>query len=130
MMQQYSILLGCDQLYYNNWSIELLKSIHYHNPWIKLRCHVVNPVNLIKLDFVTYTTEDINFANDTSKISYLQSARFIAASKISMSESFITLDCDTICTRSFTQDDFAELFDNPYVMQHHKQDRWLVGMGT
>jgi len=129
-MQAYSILIACDQLYYDDWGIGLLKSINHHSPWIKLRCHVVNPINLEKLEFVEYTVEEIEFQNDEVKIAYLQAVRFIAASKIPMNESFITLDADTICTRSFTEEEFATLFDAHYVMQHPKDGRWLAGLVT
>jgi hypothetical protein len=125
-MRHYSILIGCDQSYYDDWGIALLQSIHYNNPWIKLRCHIVNPINAKELDFVSYTTENISFLNDESKISYLQAARFLAASKIPNSESLIVVDTDTICTRSFTEAEFKTLFTKQYVMQHHKSTRWLA----
>ena len=127
-MQAYSILIACDQTYYDNWATTLLNSIYHHNPWITLRCHVVNPSNFKKLDFVKYTTESILFTNDTSKIAYLQAARFIAAAKIPTSECVITLDADTICTREFTQEEFNKLFEKQYVLQHPKDSRWLAGL--
>jgi len=127
-MQHYSIVIGCDQLYYDTWSVHLLKSIHFYNPWIKLRCHIVNPSVLIKLPYVEYTTETIVFKNDISKISYFQAVRFIAASKIPLHENFITLDADTICTQSFTKECFAELFKALYVKQHHKNNKWLASL--
>lgn len=127
-MPQFSILIACDQKYYDGWSVDFLKSTHYHAPWLKLRCHVVNPTNIQQLKFVDYTKENIKFANETSEISYLQSARFIAAAKIPMSENFITLDADTICTRPFSENDFSKLFDKSYVKQHNKQKRWLAGL--
>ena len=65
-MHPYNILIACDQKYYDDWASVLLNTTHYHNPWIKLRCHVVNPVNLKKLDFVEYTTESISFSNSIS----------------------------------------------------------------
>ena len=129
-MQHYSILIGCDINYYNDWGINLLKSINYHNPWISLRCHIVNPVKCKKLSFVNYTEEKINFYNDTQRIAYLQAVRFLAASKVPKHENLITLDADTICTRSFSKEDFKTLFDKQYVMQHPKEPRWLAGLVT
>lgn len=129
-MHPYNILIACDQKYYDDWASVLLNTTHYHNPWIKLRCHVVNPVNLKKLDFVEYTTESISFSNSISKVAYLQAARFIAASKIPITECVITLDADTICTRSFTLKEFSSLFEKQYVLQHHKEPRWLAGLVT
>ena len=127
-MPRYSILIACDQKYYEDWGVNLLKSTHFHNPWLTLRCHIVNPGKFNKLDFVEYTTEDLLFENETSRISYLQSARFIAVSKISTTEFVLTLDCDTICTRSFTRTDFLKLFEKQYVLQHPKDFRWLAGL--
>jgi hypothetical protein len=129
-MRQYSILISCDQTYYDTWAEVLLKTTQYHNPWLTLRCHVVNPVNLKKLDFVEYTTESISFSNSVSKVAYLQAARFIAVSKIPTTERVVTLDTDTICTRSFTQSEFSSLFKKQYVLQHPKEDRWLAGLVT
>ena len=102
-MPQYSILIACDQKYYNNWAENLLKSIHYHCPKLKLRCHVVNQDKLIQLSYVNYTFETKTFKNDESKIAYLQAVRFLCASKIPIEEQLITLD-DTICARSFSID--------------------------
>lgn len=129
-MPHYSVLIGCDSAYYNDWGVMLLKSIKYHTPWINLRCHIVNPDNTAKLDFVTYTEEKILFTNDTTKIAYLQAARFIAASKIPLTENLITLDADTICTKSFSQKEFKTLFTKQYIMQHPKEPRWLAGLVT
>ena len=129
-MPLYSVLIGCDSKYYNDWGITLLKSIKHHNPWINLRCHIINPDNNNKLDFVTYTEEHIVFPNDTVKTAYLQAARFLAASKIPLSENLITLDADTICTREFSREEFGTLFKKQYVMQHPKESRWLAGLVT
>jgi len=129
-MPLYSVLVACDSKYYNDWGITLLNSIKYHNPWLNLRCHIVNPNNNNKLNFVTYTEEQISFTNDITRIAYLQAARFIAVSKIPLNENLITLDADTICTRSFSQQDFSTLFKKQYVMQHPKEPRWLAGLVT
>jgi hypothetical protein len=125
-MPQYSVLIGCDQAYYNDWGDALLKSIHHHNPWIKLRCHVVNPNKLNKLNYVNYTVEDRIFESEKSRIGYLQAVRFVVAASIPLDEQFITLDCDTICTRSFTEEEFAALFTEQHIMKQHKKDRWLA----
>lgn len=125
----YNILIGCDQLYYDNWGVTLLKSIQQHNPYINLHCHIVNPTqdNIIK--DVDITSEIINFSNDEIKISYLQSVRFlIVANKFSKNEKVITLDADTICTKQLP--DTEELFKKQYVLKHHKENRWLAGCVT
>ena len=127
-MQAYSILVAVDQKYYDDWAITLLKSIHINCPDIKLRCHVVNPINLSTLNFVEYTTEEIEFENDDSKIAYLQAARFLAVSKIPTTESVLTLDADTICCKNFTKEEFIDLFDKQNILTTNKKpDRLLCG---
>jgi hypothetical protein len=124
-----NILIGCDSEYYNNWGYHLLKSINHYNNWISLHCHIVNPKNTSELDFVNYSYESINFINENSKISYLQAIRFIVAkNKFDDDDYVMTLDADTICTKSFTKKEFIELFKNQTILQHPKDGRWLAGL--
>lgn len=126
-----NILLGVDQEYYNKWAVPLLESIHRHNPWINLHCHIVNPTVENSLDNVSITTEEREFVNDESKISYLQSVRFLAvANKFKNNENVITLDADTICTRRIGKVATERLFEKQYVLKHHKESRWLAGFVT
>jgi hypothetical protein len=126
-MLRYNILIGVDQKYYNDWGINLLKSINHHNPWVSLHCHIVNPADVVELPFVNYTYETIDFENEDSRIGYLQAVRFLAvAYKFSNNELVITLDADTICTKPFTEQEFSTLFDHTTVLQHPKQPRWLA----
>lgn len=130
-MPHYNILIGCDQGYYDTWAVPLLQSIHKHNPWIHLHCHIVNPTKDNFLDNVDITSEQIKFASDESKISYLQSVRFLAvANKFGNNESVFTLDADTICTRKIGKVATERLFEKQHVLKHHKDDRWLAGFVT
>lgn len=125
----YNILIGCDQSYYDDWGINLLNSIQKNAPWLNLHCHIVNPIDVKKLDFVDYTFEDRSFESDNSRISYLQCVRFLqVAEKFSLDDYVITLDCDTICTQPFNQQEFEKLFDKQYVLQHEKGKWWLAGL--
>mgnify|MGYP000949496317 CR=1 FL=1 len=127
-MQPYNILIGCDQTYFDKWATPLLQSIQRHNPWINLHCHIVNPTKDNALDSVSITSETINFSNDESKISYLQSVRFLAvANKFRKNERVITLDADSICTRQIGNTAIERLFEKQYVLKHHKENRWLAG---
>lgn len=126
-MPRYNILIGVDRNYYNNWGINLLKSINYHNPWVSLHCHIVNPQDVQELSFVDYTYENISFETEDSKIGYLQAVRFLAvANKFTKDEFVITLDADSICTRAFTENDFSTLFEHTTVLRHPKSPRWLA----
>lgn len=130
-MQACNILIGCDQTYYDQWAVPLLSSIQRHNPWINLHCHIVNPTKENSLDAVDITSEQIKFASDESKISYLQSVRFLAvADKFNKNERVITLDADSICTREISQSAMQSLFEKQYVLGHHKENRWLAGFVT
>jgi hypothetical protein len=127
-MQHYNILIGCDQSYFDKWATPLLQSIQRHNPWIHLHCHIVNPTKENTLDSVSITSEHINFVNDESKISYLQSVRFLAvANKFHRNERVITLDADSICTREIGKTAIERLFEKQHVLKHHKENRWLAG---
>lgn len=127
-MQPCNILIGCDQTYYDEWAVPLLKSIHKHNPWINLHCHIVNPTVENSLDNVSITTEIREFLNNESKISYLQCVRFLAvARKFKNNEPVITLDADSVCTRSIGQTATQRLFEHQHVLKHHKEARWLAG---
>ena len=129
-MPRYNVLLGCDQKYYDDWAVPLLKSIHFHNPWINLHCHIVNPTVENSLDNVSITTEKREFLNDEAKISYLQSVRFLAvAEKFNKNENVVTLDADSICTRPIVEStEMENIFQKQYVLKHHKEDRWLAGL--
>jgi lipopolysaccharide biosynthesis glycosyltransferase len=128
-MPPYNILIGCDQAYYDDWGITLLRSTNHYNPWISLHCYIVNPKNTVELDFVNYTYEEKTFVNNDSKIGYLQSVRFLAADKyFDKTQYVLSLDADTICTKSFTEEEFLELFKHNTVLQHPKDGRWLAGL--
>jgi hypothetical protein len=127
-MQPYNILVGCDQTYFDKWAIPLLQSIQRHNSWINLHCHIVNPTKVNTLDSVDITHEHIDFVSDETKISYLQSVRFLAvADKFRKNERVITLDADSICTREIGKTAIERLFEKQYVLKHHKENRWLAG---
>ena len=128
-MPRYNILIGCDQKYFDEWGIVLLRSIQKYNPQLSLHCHIVNPTKNNQLKNVDITSEYINFSSNEVKISYLQSIRFlVVADKFSKNEKVITLDADSICTRSLNNLD--ELFKKQHVLSHHKEDRWLAGFVT
>lgn len=128
-MQVYNLVVGVDQHYFDTWATPLFKSINDHNPNLRLHCHIVNPTKSNTISNVDITKETIKFANDTSKISYLQSVRFlIADSKFSKSEKVVTIDADTICTRSYSQEEIEFLFSKQHILQSYKDNRWLAGL--
>jgi hypothetical protein len=132
-MPHFNILIACDQKYYDDWGKTLLETTFLRNSWLagSLHCHIVNPDENDRLPYVNYSFETREFASEESRISYLQSARFLAvADKISNEDFFITLDADTICTRDFDECEFQEIFDNINVLKHRKAGHWLAGFVT
>lgn len=130
-MPHYNLVVGVDQNYFDRWARTLLWSVHRHNPQLNLHCHIVNPTKENKMSNVDITEEHILFENETSKISYLQSVRFlIAADKFSSNEKIMTIDADTVCTRSYTHEEITSLFSKTHVLQHYKDQRWLAGLIT
>ena len=128
-MQVYNLVVGVDQQYFDTWATPLFKSISTHNPNLRLHCHIVNPTKSNTISNVDITKETIKFANDTSKISYLQSVRFlIADSKFNKSEKVVAIDADTICTRSYSQEEIEFLFSKQHILQSYKDKRWLAGL--
>lgn len=127
-MQLCNILISCDFNYYKDWGINLLKSIRYHNQEVNLHCHIVNPQTFDKLKFVNYTTENRSFHSEDSKISYLQSSRFLQVAKFPKEELFITLDTDTVCLKDFNTSNLISLAKQNCVLQHQKNNKWLAGL--
>lgn len=128
----YNLLVACDQVYYQDWCITFLKTLHLHVPWLKLHCHLVNADTVQKLPYVDYTHEQVEYINDDQKLGYLQAVRFLAvADKFKNNERVIVLDCDSLCVRPFTPEEFATLFEQQYVLRHTKIDRrWMAGFVT
>lgn len=131
MSETYNILVACDHSYYIDWAEHLLRSINHHNPWIRLHCHVVNPLQIDRLDYVDYTTENREFESEDSKIGYLQAVRFlVVADKFKSNELVMTLDADTICTTTISKEEISVLFEATSVLVHTKKHRWLAGLVT
>jgi len=123
-------LIACDQAYYDDWGHELLRSICFTNPWLKLHCHIVNPQTRKKgLTYVDYTTEEIEFTSESNRLGYLQASRFLAvANKFKDEDLVITTDADTICTRPVDQDEYQSICSDVNVLTHQKHGGWLCGL--
>jgi hypothetical protein len=130
-MNKFNLLIACDKHYYETWGINFLKSLRLRAPWLALHCHLVNVSETITLKNVDYSYETTSFVDDKQKLAYLQSVRFLAvANKFKNDESVITVDCDSLCVKSFSEEEFSTLFEKQYVLQYLKDDRWLAGFVT
>jgi len=126
-----NIFIACDGIYYDQWGINCLKTIQHHVPWINLTAHIVNPVSKLKLDNVTYHYEERSFATEASRIGYYQAVRFLKCyDYFSNDELVMTIDCDTILMKPFTQKEFTNLCRNISVQRHQKDIRWMAGLVT
>lgn len=127
-----NFLIACDQKYYDDWGHQLLRSIQYHNPYISLHCHIVNPQDKKKkLTYVSYTTEEKTFTSDSNRLGYLQAVRFLAvADKFTNGELVMTTDADTICTRPILQEHYKEVCSQVNILTHQKHGGWLCGLLT
>tara|TARA_Y100000389_G_C17279063_1_gene421971 strand:- start:34 stop:684 length:651 start_codon:yes stop_codon:yes gene_type:complete len=131
-MPHYNVLIGCDQTYYDDWGIHLVRSIKHFNPWITCHVHIVNPVHIERVEGVQYSTEERKFKNNSAKLGYLQCVRFLkVAEKFNDNDMVMTLDADTICTRQTTPRQFAEASRHKITMLRHlKAKHWLAGLVT
>jgi hypothetical protein len=127
-----NFLIACDQTYYDDWGHELLRSIQWHNPWLKLHCHIVNPQNRKKgLTYVDYTTETKEFTSESNRLGYLQAVRFLAVAEKFNDEDFVmTTDADTICTRPIIKQHYQEVCSQVNILTHQKHGGWLCGLVT
>jgi len=127
----YNILLACDSEYYNNWTKNCIKSIQRFAPWINITVVVVNPNSIEEIVNVKYVYDFINFKNENSKIAYYQAVRFLKCVELfPKNELVMSIDCDSILTRSFTKEEFKLVCEKIHVLQHHKVDRWMAGLVT
>lgn len=117
-----TILIGCDDQYYEKWGVTLIKSLKHFVPWINIHCHIVNPTTYTPMDDVTYSMEQGN-----SSTGYLQAVRFLKATDY-CGDNLMVIDADTICTRSFTEQEFDDICEGISVLRHPKAPRWLCGL--
>jgi hypothetical protein len=126
-----NILIACDSNYYNKWAIDCILSIKTLAPFIKISVVIVNPENIKEIPDVNYFYDEKTFINDTSKISYYQSLRFIKCSELFPNgELVMTIDCDTLLFRPFTEEEFVNVTSEVHVQKHQKTDRWMAGLVT
>lgn len=128
MTSKYNMLIGCDQDYFNTWAKPLLISLQKYKNDINLHCHVVNPDIENFIEGVDITYENLEFVSTESKISYLQSVRFLVAEeKFNKRDKVFTVDADSVCTRKIEKAELENLFLENYVLRHPKDARWLAG---
>lgn len=142
------VYFSCDENYYNEYGIALIKSIIYQIDWIHVHCHIIskNPVTFLKeFPRTTYTYEiiDEKFVNtipfeklfsvskvDTEinpEIVYFSCARFMQLNKIfDHTHRVFQIDCDSLLFKTFTIEDFKWLTDTPKPMRKTKSPQKII----
>lgn len=127
----YNILLACDSLYYNQWTKNCIKSIQHFVPWINITVIIVNPENIETISNVRYVYDYVDFKSKNSKVPYYQAVRFLKCAEIFPNDELVmSIDCDTLCTRSFSEADFKLITSSIHVQRHQKNIRWMAGLVT
>jgi hypothetical protein len=126
-----NLLIACDSSYYSTWAINCINSVKKFTPWLDITVIVVNPNNLKEISNVRYVYDYIDFTNEDSKVAYYQAVRFTkCADLFPNNELVMSIDCDTILTKSFTQNEFLNVCKSIHVQRHQKADRWMAGLVT
>lgn len=126
-----NVLISCDSKYYKNWGISLIRSLRQCVPWINITVIIINAEEKNEVFGVNYYYDNIEISNNESRIAYYQAARFLKCCDIfPNNELVMTVDCDSICTREFTTDQFNNIAKNINFFKHPFKDRLLAGIVT
>ena len=126
-----NILISCDWKYYTQWAKTCIQSIKYYNPWINITAHLINPEDHDEITGVRYEYESVDISNYKEPVAYYQAARFIKTAELFDDNDLVmSIDCDTVCSESFTPEEFQQLAKQVSVLHHPKADRWLAGLVT
>ena len=124
--------MACDLQYYMQWTIGCIKSIQQYVPWLNVHVVIVNPPDsYVKINNVKYYNDYVNFDNETCQVAYYQAVRFIKCAELfPNNELVMSIDCDTVLQKSFTQEEFVATCSTIHVQRHQKADRWMAGLVT
>lgn len=126
-----NILLACDKEYYKEWAINCIKSILHFNPWLKVHIILSGVDKVDEIKNVNYVYDDFDILKIENPIPYFQAVRFIkCADLFPNNELVMSIDCDTVCAKSFTQKEFISITKSIHVQRHQKADRWMAGLVT
>jgi lipopolysaccharide biosynthesis glycosyltransferase len=122
----YNIFLACDPNYYVKWGEACIKSIQHFNPWLSITVIIINDTGIKKIPNVRYV-----YDYGPNTVAYMQAVRFLKCHEIFQDKKYImSIDCDTLCTKSFSVESFIALTENVSVLKHHKENRWMAGLVT
>jgi hypothetical protein len=127
---RYNILVACDPVYHDEWAANLITSLQAHNNWLSITVVVsggaVDPVPGARYHYVKAPR-----LHDDNRAAYYQALRFLVASELFDDDQLVmSLDIDTVCTRSFTPEEFESIAAHPHMLWHDKQQNWLAGAVT
>jgi hypothetical protein len=133
------IYFSCDDVYYVEYGIPLIKSIIKQIPWITVHCHLMlrdGSISLFKHKRVTYTYERVtnSFIESIPKpkimkygqqkdplIVYYACARFLHIDKLFQTHQHVLqIDCDSLLFNPFPQEAFEVLTNTVKCMRKPK----------
>lgn len=130
MTYRYNIFIACDSEYHEQWARELIRTVQFFNPTVRIVVLVINPHDIQEIPNVVYHYREQQLT-DNNRVAYYQAARFLWAHEIFEEHDLVLcLDADTICTRAFTRSQFWRLTRQPHMLWHDKSERWLAGLVT
>lgn len=145
------IYFSCDEHYYNEYGIALIKSIINQINWVNVHCHIIAKDNvdfLLEFPKTTYTYEYIteDFLNTipfkdcgpigkynltvTPEILYYSCARFMQIDKIFNKEQHVLqIDCDSLLYQPIPYEQFLWVTSTPRAMRKPKSpDKIIASM--
>ena len=143
------IYFSCDEVYYKEYGLALIKSIVHQIPWIHVHCHVIQKQEVFpkyKHKNVTHTWEVIgpefisnipvkslksrvskSVLDVTPEIIYYACTRFMQIDKIfNYNCRLFQVDCDTILFNPFAQVDFDNLTNHVRGMRKPKTPEKII----
>ena len=138
------IYFSCDDIYYKQYGLPLIRSIVEQIPWISVHCHLLlrNPITYFTHSRVTYTHEEITDTfiesiPDVKKVKhghkrdkltvYYSCARFLQIHKLfNKDQQILQIDCDSLLFTPFTQNSFEELTSTVKCMRKPKSPEKVI----
>jgi len=138
------VYFSCDDIYYQNYGLALIKSILNQIPWITIHCHLLlkNDVSLYKHKRISYTFERItesfiknipegkivkNGQKKDKLTVYYSCARFLQIHKLfKPHQHVLQIDCDSLLFKEFNQEAFQSITHTVKCMRKPKRPEIII----
>ena len=99
---KYNLLLACDRSYYDQWAINLARSVQTWLPWMSITMVLADSEPVEDIPEVRYVYHTSPEMGDDQRVAYYQALRFLICAELFDDDQLVmTLDVDTVCTQSF-----------------------------